>query len=241
MGNTESITNDHHHDNGKPQAGSRSRKILKKFEKMHSQKSPSQEESQVEPTTSSPEATDGRKNWLLQLDRENEEPDCPPLSGEYRRIIIRTWAIVEEHISQVGLSTFLELFRRAPESLHFFPFLKHLNQEDLEFYAQLRNHSVRVTGVLSMLVKQLEQEESKADERIKEFLIDLGRRHFSYGANTSHMELLGLVFVETLLPLFSADEEQEKIKLAWMAFFRLILFWLASGFRFVQHKGHHVM
>ena len=124
MGNTESITNDHHHDNGKPQAGSRSRKILKKFEKMHSQKSPSQEESQVEPTTSSPEATDGRKNWLLQLDRENEEPDCPPLSGEYRRIIIRTWAIVEEHISQVGLSTFLELFRRAPESLHFFPFLK---------------------------------------------------------------------------------------------------------------------
>ena len=92
---------------------------------------------------------------------------------------------------------------------------------------------------MSMLVKQLEQEEKKADQGIQEFLIDLGRRHFSYGANTSHMELLGLVFVETLLPLFDAgdQEEQEKIKLAWMAFFRLILFCLASGFRFVQHKG----
>ena len=91
---------------------------------------------------------------------------------------------------------------------------------------------------MSMLVKQLEQEEKKADQGIQEFLIDLGRRHFSYGANTSHMELLGLVFVETLLPLFDAgDQEQEKIKLAWMAFFRLILFYLASGFRFVQHKG----
>ena len=34
-----------------------------------------------------------------------------------------------------------------------------------------------MTGVLSMLVKQLEQEESKADERIKEFLIPVNRVH----------------------------------------------------------------
>ena len=53
------------------------------------------------------------------------------------------------------------------------------------------------------------------------------------------MELLGLVFVESLLPLFDIDESghREKVKLAWMAFFRLILFGLTSGFRFVQYKG----
>ena len=54
----------------------------------------------------------------------------------------------------------------------------------------------------------MEQEEKKADQGIQEFLIDLGRRHFSYGANTSHMELLGLVFVETLLPLFHAEDQE---------------------------------
>jgi hypothetical protein len=47
------------------------------------------------------------------------------------------------------------MFKRAPESLSMFPFLKHLSNEDLEFYSQLRDHAVRVTGVLSMLIRQV--------------------------------------------------------------------------------------
>jgi hypothetical protein len=58
-------------------------------------------------------------------------------------------------VLQIGLSSYLELFRRAPESLSVFPLLRHLSQEDLEFYSQLKNHSIRVTGVLSMLIRQV--------------------------------------------------------------------------------------
>jgi len=63
-----------------------------------------------------------------------------------------------------------------------------------------------------MLVKQLEQEEQKANQGIQEFLVDLGRRHFSYGSNTAHMELLGRVFVESLQPVFADDLERENIQ-----------------------------
>ena len=56
---------------------------------------------------------------------------------------------------QIGLTSYLEMFKRAPESLSMFPFLKHLSNEDLEFYSQLRDHAVRVTGVLSMLIRQV--------------------------------------------------------------------------------------
>jgi hypothetical protein len=56
---------------------------------------------------------------------------------------------------QIGLSTYLELFQRNPETLSLFSFLKHLSKEDLEFYSQLKNHAVRVTGVLTMLVRQV--------------------------------------------------------------------------------------
>ena len=62
------------------------------------------------------------------------------------QIVIFVIFIVEEHIAQVGLSSFLELFRRAPDSLHAFPFLKKLNHEDLEFYAQvLTSHWGKIT------------------------------------------------------------------------------------------------
>ena len=59
------------------------------------------------------------------------------------------------HFFQIGLTSYLEMFKRAPESLSMFPFLKHLSNEDLEFYSQLRDHAVRVTGVLSMLIRQV--------------------------------------------------------------------------------------
>ena len=56
---------------------------------------------------------------------------------------------------QIGLSTYLNLFQRSPEALQLFPFLKHLSKEDLEFYAQLKHHAIRVTGVLGMLIRQV--------------------------------------------------------------------------------------
>ena len=151
MGNTESITIGSTDDgeSGKK----RSRREIRKFNQMHTQKSNSisreEEESRIEVPVK-------MSKHVFELDQLGE--NCPKLTLNERQTIIATWGMVEAHIARVGLSSFLELFRRAPESLHAFPFLKHLNQEDLEFYAQLRNHSVRVTGVLSMLVRQVSLE-----------------------------------------------------------------------------------
>merc|ERR1719468_1094774 len=169
---------------------------------------------------------------------EIEDLPAPPLTSNDRKLIVRSWTIVDQQISQVGLSSFLELFRRAPETLSVFPFLKQLGPEDMEFYHQLKNHSIRITGVISMLVKQLESEERPADEAIRDLLLDLGRRHFSYGAKTSHMELLGRVFAESLQPIFEGDPEAKAIQEAWLVFFSVIVFWLQKGFRFVQYKGN---
>lgn len=81
--------------------------------------------------------------------------ECPDFSMDERQLVIRSWSIVENQILQIGLTSYLEMFRRAPESLALFPFLKQLGPEDLEFYAQLKNHSIRLTGFISMLVKQV--------------------------------------------------------------------------------------
>lgn len=90
-----------------------------------------------------------------ELESSINESTCPDFSMEERQLVIRSWSIVENQISQIGLTSYLELFRRAPESLALFPFLKQLGPDDLEFYAQLKNHSIRLTGFISMLVKQV--------------------------------------------------------------------------------------
>ena len=53
------------------------------------------------------------------------------------------------------MSPFFELFRRAPESLSAFPFLKHLKEADKEFISTLREHGIRVYSVISSLIKQV--------------------------------------------------------------------------------------
>ena len=103
---------------------------------MHSQKSHAVEDPNSK-NVEIVESASAESKKECELVEDQSPSDCPVLSTEDRQIIIRTWAIVEEHISQVGLSSFLELFRRAPDSLQAFPFLKKLNHEDLEFYAQV--------------------------------------------------------------------------------------------------------
>ncbi len=141
---------------------------------------------------------------------------------------------------QIGLTAFLSLFQRSPEALSLFPFLKHLDKEDLEFYSQLQNHAVRVTGVVTLLVKELDRGDEEAERRIRDFLADLGRRHFSYGSRPNQMELLGHAFVDTFMPIFDGDRRKAEIQEAWKAFFSLMCFWMAHGYMFVQNKGHPV-
>lgn len=141
-------------------------------------------------------------------------------------------------VLQIGLTTYLELFQKNPETMKAFPFLKHLSKEDLEFYSQLKNHAVRVTGVINLLVRQLELPQEEADAKISEFLHNLGRRHFSYGSRPHQMELLGHAFVETFMYVFESDPRKASIEEAWKMFFLYIVHWMKSGFEFVQNKGH---
>ena len=56
---------------------------------------------------------------------------------------------------QIGITPYLELFRRKPESLKAFPFLRNAEIEELEFLTELRSHGIRVYGILSMLIGQV--------------------------------------------------------------------------------------
>ena len=72
---------------------------------------------------------------------------------------------------------------------------------------------------------------------MEEFLMDLGRRHFSYGSAHSLIELLGRIFLESILPIFARTPNNEAIHKSYTAFFRVIVFWMQTGFKYVQTQG----
>lgn len=88
--------------------------------------------------------------------------------------------------------------------------------------------------MLSLL--QLDSMDSE-NYKIREFLVDLGRRHFSYGARPHHMELLGHTFVDSFIIIFEGEKNSQDIHEAWLAFFAYVVYYMHTGFKFVQNKG----
>ena len=97
-------------------------------------------------------------------------------------------------------------------------------------------------GILfSVSVFQMRKKPDGVDECIRDFILPLGRKHFSYGSNVSQMELLGVLMCESLMNALPRDEiEAQKYDLinnAFVVFFKVIVYWLQTGFKYVQSKG----
>lgn len=75
-----------------------------------------------------------------------------------------------------------------------------------------------------------------ADKRIHDIILPLGRKHFGYGSNLSHMEVLGLLMVKSLMKALPKDkiepEKYAEIHRAFFVFFKLIVYWLQFGFKY---------
>ena len=67
-------------------------------------------------------------------------------------------------------------------------------------------------------------------------MFPLGRKHFNYGANVLHMEVIGLLMGKSLLkaiPMEEVGEEQHgKVTEAFFVFFKVIVYWLKFGFNY---------
>ena len=96
----------------------------------------------------------------------------------------------------------------------------------------------------------------KADETMANYLFPLGRKHFSYGSNVEQMELLSVVMVDSLMAVYEksdaygqedvfsgstngevSKEQYDLVHEALFAFFKVIVYWLQNGFKYVQNRG----
>ena len=53
------------------------------------------------------------------------------------------------------MTAFMDLFKESPEASNAFVFLKHYSTENEEFYDLLSKHALRVLGIVTLLVKEV--------------------------------------------------------------------------------------
>ena len=75
-----------------------------------------------------------------------------------------------------------------------------------------------------------------SDHCIHDIIFPLGKKHVGYGSNVMHMEMLGLLMVKALMKTLPKDELGEqacgKINNAFIALFKVIVYWLQFGFNY---------
>jgi len=172
---------------------------------------------------------------------ENVSLPPPQFSAEQKQLVVESWHYVENHVTEVGVSAFMDLFKESPEATNAFVFLKHYSTENEEFYDLLSKHALRVLGIVTLLVKELKSNDSEtADDRIHDIVFPLGRKHVGYKSNTIHMEILGVLIVESLMRTVPKNEmEPEKydnINKAFLLFFKVIVYWLQFGFKYEKRS-----
>ncbi|CAB4057013.1 unnamed protein product [Lepeophtheirus salmonis] len=135
------------------------------------------------------------------------------------------------------MNAYSQLFKRDPQILLNFPFLKRISKDEYETFLVLKNHSIRVMGIINILVQQLNFPPEKCDPELIQTLQDLGQKHFSYGASRSNIELLGKLFMESFMLPFNEYPDYAEIRTAWSKFFDFIIYWIKVGFQYVSNKG----
>ncbi|XP_023327321.1 uncharacterized protein LOC111700587 isoform X2 [Eurytemora carolleeae] len=188
-------------------------------------------------------------------DRSEDSPatgptqvDIQSLTEPERLLLVFSWELLQDKVSNVGVSAFNELFQLSPQAVQFFPKLNQVdpnkyggNTGDEEKFTEiLRDHSIRILGIVGLIIRDMSKmkgEDPKNYYSFYKFAFQLGEKHFRYGANPRLMGLLGIAFAtamrQTLLELDNCEEVED----AWKSFFSVMTSWMRRGFLYVQNKG----
>merc|ERR1711894_618313 len=130
----------------------------------------------------------------------------PEFNVEQKLLVVDTWHYVQDHVSEVGITAFMDLFKVSPELRMTFSFFEWYKVDNEKFYKLVTKHSLRIFGMVTKLVKELKARDSEGSDRfIHDTLYPLGRKHLSYGSNEVDMEMLALLIVKSLMKTIPRD------------------------------------
>lgn len=133
-----------------------------------------------------------------------------------KKVLLESWAVMMQHISRVGVITFMRLFETHPDLQEIFIPLRGLNQDQLRNSKELRTHALRVMGFVQKAVARLDH-----PQKLEELLGILGKSHIAYGAKAEYLEKIGPQFIYAVKPSMG-NFWNEEVEHAWLQLFRYI-------------------
>lgn len=120
---------------------------------------------------------------------------------------------VRKNMEEFGVTLFMALFEVYPGLLAMFPFR---DEEGKPILEELKVHGLKVVSTLGEVIMRLQNMEALA-----RYLTDLIERHFKYGVELKHYEVV-LSAVESNISKFLTGKDSEETRAAWKRVFGLV-------------------
>jgi len=134
-------------------------------------------------------------------------------------ILKGSWAVLEEHVTRVGVDFFLDLINNHEEIRSVFRQQPHIPVYELKATEDLNRHGMYVLGAIKKIVNKIDD-----TEYLEKLFDDLSDKHRRIGVEASGMDVFGKVFCKVMRPILLEKKKwKPEIKDSWMTFFSSIV------------------
>lgn len=142
-------------------------------------------------------------------------------------ILKDTWAVIVDQMHELGLSTFVKLFRLSANLRYYYP--KHNRPESADVQENINAHFDQLVAVVDDVVRCLPDLSLHV-----QYLRNLGAMHCDVEVQPRLLELMGPVFCNTVRPLLLVQGRWSyQVEMAWLLLFRHIAGFMRSGYNSV--------
>nr|QQO51929.1 globin gb_IIIA [Platynereis dumerilii] len=113
--------------------------------------------------------------------------DRPPFTEEQKTLVRKSWKVLQEDMSRVGVVMFIGLFETHPDVQDLFLPFRNLTTADMKHNAQLKTHALKVMGTVEKALARLDE-----PKKLEDMLHSLGRRHSTYNIKPEYVDLRNL-------------------------------------------------
>merc|ERR1719336_3459855 len=134
-------------------------------------------------------------------------------------ILKGSWAVLEEHVTRVGVDFFLDLMNNHEEIKLVFRQMPNIPVYELKATENLNRHGMYVLGAIKKIVNKIDD-----TEYLEKLFDDLSDKHRRLGVEASGMDVFGKVFCKVMRPILLEKKKwKPEIKDSWLTFFSSIV------------------
>merc|ERR1712223_359007 len=142
-------------------------------------------------------------------------------------ILKDTWAVIVEQMQELGLPTFVKLYRLSANLRYYYP--KHNRPESGDVQENINTHFDQLVAVVDDVVRCLPDLSTHI-----QYLRNLGAVHCDVEVQPRLLELMGPVFCNTVRPLLLVQGRWSyQVEMAWLLLFRHIAGFMRNGYNSV--------